>query len=104
MKTATMTAALATLLPLCASAESFRCGKWIIDNDTPLPELKAKCGEPSSRTSRTEDVRAPNQYSGGTTKVGETVIETWIYERGPQAASMVVTIIDGRIKSIERKN
>ena len=35
-------------------------------------------------------------------KMGETTIETWTYDRGPQAAPMVVTIVDGRIKSIER--
>jgi hypothetical protein len=97
-----VTAVLAMLLPLCAAAESFRCGKWIIDADTSLTELRSKCGEPTSRTSRSEDVRAPNQYTGGNTKVGETLIETWTYARGSQAPPMVVTIVDGRIKTIER--
>jgi hypothetical protein len=97
-------AALVTLalLPLAASAESFRCGKWIIDEETSLEDLVHKCGQPSRRESRTEDVRAPNVYTGGREKVGETVIETWTYERGSRASPMVVTIIDGRIKSIER--
>jgi hypothetical protein len=36
-------------------------------------------------------------------KVGETTIETWTYDRGTQAAPMVVTIVDGRIKSIDRR-
>ena len=35
-------------------------------------------------------------------KTGETTTETWMYDRGTQAAPMVVTIVDGRIKSIER--
>jgi len=103
MKIPVRLGALALVLTVDASAESFRCGKWIIDADTPLSELKAKCGEPNSRTSRTEDVRAPNQYTGGNTKVGETIIETWTYDRGTQSAPMVVTIVDGRIKSIERR-
>jgi hypothetical protein len=33
--------------------------------------------------------------------VGETTIETWVYDRTPNA-DMVVTIVDGRIKSIDR--
>ncbi len=47
-------------------------------------------------------MRQRNQYTGGWMKVGETTIEKWIYNRGPQAQAMVVTIIDGRIKSIDR--
>jgi hypothetical protein len=92
----------AFLLPLTASAETFRCGQWIINEETTLSELTHKCGQPTTHESRTEDVRAPNQYTGGMVKVGETTIETWTYDRGPQAAAMVVTIVDGRIKSIER--
>jgi hypothetical protein len=94
---------LALLLPLGASAETFRCGKWIVGEQITREELVQKCGEPTSRASRTEDVRAPNQYTGGNVKVGETVIETWIYERGTGAAPMVVTLVDGKIRSIERQ-
>jgi hypothetical protein len=93
----------ALFLPLTAGAETFRCGKWIIGEETTREELVQKCGMPTSRSSRTEDVRAPNQYTGGTMKVGETVIETWIYDRGPGASPMVVTIVDGKLKSIERQ-
>ena len=95
-------AALTSLLPLAASAETFRCGKWIIDDETTLPELTQKCGAPTRRDSRVEDVRAPNVYTGGNTKVGETVIETWVYEHSARSAAMVVTIVDGQIKKIER--
>jgi Protein of unknown function (DUF2845) len=102
MKFRTATAGLTLLLPLAASAETFRCGQWIIDDQTTVEELTHKCGQPSSRQSRSEDVRAPNVYTGGNTKVGETIIETWVYERANGAASMVVTIVDGKIKSIER--
>ena len=44
-----------------------------------------------------------NRDNGLMLKAGETVIETWTYDRGSQAAPMVVTIVDGRIKSIERQ-
>ena len=99
----TITLAALALLPLAASAETFRCGKWIIDDEIVLEELMHKCGTPTSRESRVEDVRAPNVYTGGNTKVGETVIETWTYDLGPGKSLMVVTIVDGRIKKIDSK-
>jgi hypothetical protein len=91
------------LLPMAAAAETFRCGKWIIDDETVLEELMQKCGSPTSRESRVEDVRAPNVYTGGNNKVGETVIETWTYDLGPGKSLMVVTIVDGRIEKIDSK-
>ena len=82
--------------------ESFRCGKWIASSDMTLEDLLAKCGEPSRRTSSTEDVMARNQF-GLMQKIGKTTMMTWTYDRGATALPMVVTIVDGRIKSIERK-
>jgi hypothetical protein len=96
-------AAIAVVLPLTASAETFRCGKWIIDQDTTREELLRKCGPPASRESRVEDVRAPNVYTGGNNKVGETVIETWTYDLGAGKSPMVVILVDGQVKKIERK-
>lgn len=103
MKPRSVIVAITLLLPLAASAETFRCGKWIIDQDVTLPDLLHKCGTPTSRESRVEDVRAPNVYTGGNTKVGETVIETWVYNLGPGKAPMVVTIVDGVVKKIVRQ-
>jgi hypothetical protein len=36
-------------------------------------------------------------------KAGQTTVETLTWDRGARAAAMVVTIVDGTIKSIERK-
>jgi len=104
MKLLKAIAGVALLTPGFVSAETFRCGKWIINDDTTLAELTQKCGQPTSRDSRVEDVRARNAYTGGMEKIGETVIETWVYHRGTGALPMVVTIVDGRIKKIERQN
>jgi hypothetical protein len=82
--------------------ESFRCGKWIASSDMSIADLLAKCGEPTQRTSSTEDVLARNKY-GLMQKTGETTVKIWTYDRGANAPPMVVTIVDGRIKSIERK-
>ena len=95
------------LFALCAAApssadESFRCGKWIASSDLSPAELAEKCGPPTLHESRTEDVLVRNRNTGLMQKTGEIRIETWTYDRGTQAAPMVVTIVDGRIKSIER--
>lgn len=82
--------------------ENFRCGKWIASRSMSPAELLEKCGEPTQRESSTQDVMARNRNTGLVTKVGESQIEVWTYDRGPTAPPMVVTIVDGRIKSIER--
>lgn len=102
MKLSSHFAALLLLLPLAASAdETFRCGKWITSSDMSVSELRTKCGEPTSMTSETKDVKTRNANNGLVVKVGETTIETWTYDRAPGRA-MVVTIVDGKIKSIGR--
>jgi len=101
MKSLVLAAAL--LLPVAASAdETFRCGKWIASSAMTVAELTEKCGEPTSRESKTEDVKARNNNFGLMMKVGETTVETWTYERGANPA-MVVIIVDGQIKSIDRQ-
>jgi hypothetical protein len=90
--------------PLYAHAdEPFRCGKWIVSSELTLDELTAKCGQPSTRNSNTQDVMVRNPNTGLVRKTGESTIETWIYNRGTRAAAMVVTIVDGKIKNIERQ-
>jgi hypothetical protein len=92
------------MLPLAVAAdENFRCGNKIASSDMTVEELVQKCGEPTTRKTETQDVNVRNRDNGLMVKTGETVIETWIYDRGSQAAPMVVTIVDGRIKSIERQ-
>jgi hypothetical protein len=96
-------------LALCAcvvsfdvAAESMRCGKWVINETASVAELLDKCGAPLEKKSTTEDVRAINAagvaYKTGTT----TTREQWFYQRSSRALPMVVTIVDGAIKSIER--
>jgi hypothetical protein len=85
-----------------AFAENFRCGQWIASKEMSVDELLQKCGEPTQKTSETIDVYGPSVSGGGHVKRGTSTIETWTYDRGSQAAPMVVTIVDGEIKSMER--
>ena len=102
MKTALAIASL-LLLAAAARADNFRCGKWLATPDLPVADLLARCGEPAKRETRIEDVMARNRYSGLMHKTGEVTIETWTYERGGGASPMIVTIVEGRIRSIERR-
>ena len=101
-----MRAYLACLLPLCAPgaalADSMRCDKWVVNETASVAELLDKCGEPLSKERDTQDVMARNAATGAVYKVGTMVRERWLYRRGTQSLPMLVTIVDGKIQSIER--
>lgn len=100
MRAVPLATAVALLLGTAHADETIRCGSWVVDSSATVEELVRKCGEPSSKDSVVQDVRARN--ADGTTRVvGTTVTEYWTYERGTRALAIVVTIVDGRIRSIE---
>ena len=74
----------------------FRCGPWLVSSDTSLTELVKKCGEPSSKKVSMQDV-----FGFYGQKLGTTRVETWRYDRGSRAAAMIVTVVDGKLESIE---
>lgn len=92
----------AILAPFAHADETFRCGKWIVSSDLAIEELVERCGPPTTRESESEDILVRNQY-GLMVKNGVTVTEKWTYDRGTQAPPMVVTIVDGKIRSIVRQ-
>lgn len=94
-------AAIAMIAGVAHADETIRCGKWVVNSSLSVAELVAKCGEPTAKESREEEVRARN-VNGGTYRVGTTVVETWTYDRGSRAAPIRVTIVDGKIQAIER--
>lgn len=90
------------LVGTAAQAETFRCGQWIASPDMSVDELLQKCGAPTKKSSETIDVYGPSVSGGGHVKRGTSTIEKWTYDRGSQAAPMIVTIVDGKINSMER--
>jgi hypothetical protein len=90
------------LLAGSAAAETFRCGSWIATPEMTVDELLGKCGEPTTKTVDVVDVYGPNAHGNGNIKRGTVTIEKWTYDRGSQASAMVVTIEDGKIKSMGR--
>ena len=97
-------AVLLAAAPGSHADENFRCGQWIVSSEMTLSELMGKCGQPSARDKRTQPVRARNRNNGLMVNAGETTIETLTWNRGSRAEAMVVTVVDGKIKSIERKH
>ncbi len=98
---AVLTAGLVLTVTL-ARAETMRCGSWVVSPDTTVDDLLKKCGPPTTRQITREDVLA--RGVAGSFKVGESVTEKWIYDRGSLSFTMVVTIIDGEVKSIEAQH
>jgi Protein of unknown function (DUF2845) len=97
-------AALAAFLAMApAWAESFRCGQRIATEDMTVEELLETCGAPDDKQVEVIDVYGPNVHGGGNVKRGTSTVEKWTYDRGSQSFAMVVTIVDGKIKGIERK-
>ncbi len=85
-----------------AAADSFRCGQRIANDQMSVQELLETCGEPTNRSVEVVDVFGPNVHGAGNVKRGTSTIEKWTYDFGPQTFDMVVTIVDGEIKDIER--
>ena len=100
-RSAVILACLSLFSP-AAFAESFRCGQWIASPDMSVEELVEKCGAPATKSVETIDVYGPAVSGAGRVKRGTSTIETWTYDRGSQSFAMVVTIVDGKIKSMVR--
>jgi len=91
---------LAAFIPGPArSDDTFRCGSYLVSMPLSVSELLHKCGQPSSKKTSTDDVRA-KVSGGGSQKIGTSATEVWRYER-PGSPPMIVTIVDGVIQSME---
>lgn len=84
--------------------ENFRCGQSLVSSDMTLAEILGRCGQPAAREKRTEPVKVRNRNTGLMVNAGETTTETLTWNRGTLAEAMVVTVVDGKVRSIERKH
>ena len=87
-----------------AHGETIRCGSSLVDESMTVDELVRKCGQPASKPYEEQDirVRTPNDLASNTRKVGTTLTEYWTYDRGSHASQVIVTISDGKVRSIAR--
>jgi hypothetical protein len=79
--------ALGLLASVAANAETFRCGQRIASPEVSVEQV---------------DVYG-HSANGGRIKTGTSVVETLTFDRGNTAAAMVVIVVDGKIKSMERE-
>lgn len=100
MRTALLFMSLTAAVPVLAD-ETIRCGSHIVNSSMSVAEIVDKCGEPASKQMREEEVRA-RTVNGTSVVVGTTVIEEWTYDRGSRAAPIRITLVDGKVRSIER--
>jgi Protein of unknown function (DUF2845) len=84
-----------------ALADSMRCGKWVVNETSAPAEVLEKCGEPQQKEETKQDVLGKNTL-GNPIKLGVQTIERWHYKPGTGSLPMLVTIVDGKIKTIER--
>ena len=95
--------ALCMLAQAAAADESMRCGNWLISVPVTVSDLLSKCGEPATKDVSTQDVRGAAR-GGASRLMGMTTTEKWTYQLDSQSLPMVVTIVDGKVTRIERKN
>ncbi len=94
-------AAVALVAGMAHAGETIRCGRWVVDESVTVDELLSKCGEPAAKRHLEEDIRVKN-HDGSMRTVGTTITEYWTYDRGSRSFPILVTIVDGKVRSIER--
>jgi hypothetical protein len=102
------------LLPLLAGAAaagaapaladgSIRCEGGLVSQGDARIDLLGKCGLPALQERRVESrtAAAGTRTAGALRSVG-AVIEEWTYDFGPRSFVQVVTLENGRVRSVER--
>jgi hypothetical protein len=89
-------------LALPAAADTFRCKSALIRVGDAQTYVLAKCGEPTSKETFTEEVRAVVPR-GGTNVVGTATRHIWRYHRSRQFPA-VLTFESGVLKKLEFEN
>jgi Protein of unknown function (DUF2845) len=84
-----------------AAADSMRCGKWVVSETSAPAEVLEKCGAPQQKETTKQDVLGKNA-DGYPIKLGVQTTERWYYKPSSGSLPMLVTIIDGKVKTIER--
>jgi hypothetical protein len=76
-----------------AAGGTFRCGSKLIEPGMTQSEVRGYCGEPTSKSVESQDVRSGSQV------VGQTNVHRWTYES--YSATRVLVFDEDKLKSIE---
>jgi Protein of unknown function (DUF2845) len=83
-----------------ATAETLRCGSYLIQEGDDASSVIAKCGQPTERTTITEPVYA-SSGDGGSFPTGQVAYsQVWRYDRGPMQFPAIIKVVDGVVQSI----
>ena len=92
---------IALVLPYTsATADTLRCGSYLIQDGDDAFSVIAKCGKPTERMTISEPVYA-GSGDGGTYPTGVAALtELWRYDRGWGKFPVTIKIADGVVQSI----
>jgi hypothetical protein len=83
-----------------ATADTLRCGSYLIQDGDDAFSVIAKCGKPTERMTISEPVYA-STGDGGTFAAGAVALsELWRYDRGPGQFPVIMKISDGVVQHI----
>jgi hypothetical protein len=85
---------------LPAAADTFRCGSKLIRVGDAQSYVQGKCGEPTSKETITEEIRAVGRL-GGTNVVGTASRDIWRYRKSSRQFAAVLTFEGGVLKKLE---
>jgi hypothetical protein len=100
MKRVAVCALLLAVASTPALADTLRCGSSLIKEGDTAGYVAEKCGEPGSKQTFTEPVRAING-NGTSYEVGTTSKDVWRYKRSPGQFPAVLTFEKGVLKKLE---
>ncbi len=87
-----------------ARADSIRCAGGIVSTGDSKIDLLGKCGPPALTDARLAE-RSRSTLVGGTAAYGRrlvTAVETWTYDFGRTQFVQTVTLVKGKVASVER--
>jgi hypothetical protein len=91
---------LMAVLPYAATADTLRCGSYLIQEGDDAFSVVDKCGEPTNRMTIAAPVYA-SSAGGGTYPTGVIAnTELWRYDRGSRSFPVIITVTDGFVQSI----
>jgi hypothetical protein len=93
------------LLPARGEAATLRCGNNLVADGASTTDVVLKCGEPTSKHTRTRSEGRKHRRGGkhdSTTEeeVVETNIEEWTYNFGPNRLIQVAVFEDGKLVDV----
>lgn len=84
-----------------ATADTLRCGSYLIQLGDDAFSVIAKCGEPTKRMTISNPVYA-SSGEGGVVPTGAVALtELWHYDRGSGQFPVIIKISDGVVQSIQ---